>query len=247
MILLKSAAEIDKIRIGGKIVGEVLNGLKGLIHPGVATLELDRWAERFILGRQAIPAFKGYRGFPATLCTSVNQEVVHGIPGNRVLKNGDILSVDVGVKLDGWYSDGAWTFPVGEVSEEAQRLMRVTRESLELAVAAISLDQRLSDIGHTVQTHVEAAGFSVVRDFVGHGVGRQLHEDPQIPNFGDPGQGPRLKDGMVLAIEPMVNAGGFEVSVLDNQWTVVTQDGSWSAHFEHTVAILGGQAEVLTR
>ncbi len=247
MISLKTAAEIEYIRTGGKIVGEVLRGLAEMIKPGVTTGELDRWAEKYVLRQKAAPAFKGYRGYPATLCTSLNHEVVHGIPGSRVLQPGDILSVDMGVKYKEWYSDAAWTYAVGEVDDASRRLMQATQESLELGIKAAVAGNRLSDIGHAVQTHVERKGFSVVRDFVGHGIGRQLHEDPQVPNFGAPGQGVRLKDGMVLAIEPMVNAGGYAVRVLGDQWTVVTQDGSRSAHFEHTVALINGQAEVLTK
>lgn len=246
MISLKSRAEIAKIREGGRIVAEILNGLPEVIRPGISTAELDRWAEALIRRRGALPAFKGYRGFPATLCTSVNEQVVHGIPGGRILKDGDLLSVDVGVKLDGWYSDAARTYPVGAVSPLAEKLMKVTRESLEAAIREARPGRHLSDIGHAVQRHVEAAGFSVVRDFVGHGIGRELHEDPQIPNFGEPNRGLRLKSGMVLAIEPMVNAGDFPVRVLKDQWTVVTQDQSLSAHFEHTVAVGEGEAEVLT-
>lgn len=247
MISLKTPAEIEKMRAGGKIVGEILKGLREMIRPGITTAELNRWAEALIRRHKAQPAFKGYRGFPAALCTSVNEQVVHGIPGPRVLKDGDLISVDVGVKLDGWYSDGAWTYPVGTVSTSAERLMQVTRESLELAIAQVQAGIYLSNIGHTVQKHVEAAGFSVVRDFVGHGIGRELHEDPQVLNYGEPNRGPRLKAGMVLAIEPMVNAGGYPVSILKDQWTVVTQDKSLSAHFEHTVAVLDGGAEVLTK
>lgn len=246
MIALKSPAEIEQIRLGGRIVAEVLQGLRDIIQPGVTTLELDAWAEKWIRSRQAAPAFKGYKGFPATLCTSVNQEVVHGIPGPRKLLEGDVLSVDVGVKYNGWYSDGAWTYPVGRVSPAAESLMTATREALEKAIRVVKPGARLSDIGHAVQQHVEAAGFSVVRDFVGHGIGRQLHEEPQIPNYGDPGQGIRLQAGMVLAIEPMVNAGDYAVKVLSNQWTVVTQDASLSAHYEHTVAVTRDAAEVLT-
>lgn len=247
MISLKTPAEIEKMRAGGKIVGEILKGLREMIRPGITTAELNRWAEALIRRHKAQPAFKGYRGFPAALCTSVNEQVVHGIPSPRVLKDGDLISVDVGVKLDGWYSDGAWTYPVGTVSTSAERLMQVTRESLELAIAQVQAGIYLSNIGHTVQKHVEAAGFSVVRDFVGHGIGRELHEDPQVLNYGEPNRGPRLKAGMVLAIEPMVNAGGYPVSILKDQWTVVTQDKSLSAHFEHTVAVLDGGAEVLTK
>lgn len=236
------------MRVAGKIVAEVLHGMQARVKPGVSTAELDRWAEQLIVGRKAVPAFKGYRGFPATLCTSLNGEVVHGIPSAaRVLKDGDIVSVDVGVRYREWYADAAWTYPVGAITAEAERLLKVTRESLELGIAQALPGKRLMDIGHAVQTHVEEAGFSVVQDFVGHGIGRELHEDPQIPNFGNAGQGVKLKAGMVLAIEPMVNAGGYEVRVLADGWTTVTQDGSLSAHFEHTVALLDGQAEVLTQ
>ncbi len=247
MITLKTPAEIARMRAGGQIVGEVLRGLQGRIRPGVTTSELDRWAEELIRRRGGVPAFKGYRGFPATLCTSVNEQVVHGIPGPRVLLEGDLLSVDVGVRLGDWYSDGAWSYPVGTVSPTAVRLMAVTREALEKGIRAVRAGARLGDIGAAVQQHVEAAGFSVVRDFVGHGIGRALHEEPQVPNFGEPGRGLRLESGMVLAIEPMVNAGGFTVAVLEDQWTVVTQDRSLSAHFEHTVAVGDQEAEVLTK
>jgi len=248
VISLKTSAEIEFMRAGGKIVAEVLRELKDRIVPGVSTAELDRWAEKLILGRKAVPAFKGYRGYPATLCTSINGEVVHGIPSaTRVLKTGDIVSVDVGARYHDWYADAAWTYPVGKVTPEAEKLIKVTRESLMMGIDQAVPGNRLADIGHAVQAHVERAGFSVVRDFVGHGIGRELHEDPQIPNFGNPGQGVKLKAGMVLAIEPMVNAGGFEVRVLADGWTAVTRDGSLSAHFEHTVALLDGQAEVLTQ
>jgi len=221
--------------------------LEDLIRPGITTKELDIWAEKLIRSRGAMPGFKGYHGFPATLCTSVNEQVVHGIPGSRVLKAGEIISVDVGVRLKGWYGDAARTYAVGRVDSETERLMRVTREALELGVAQARPDNRLSDIGHAIQTHVEAAGFSVVRDFVGHGIGRELHEAPQIPNYGEPHCGVRLKKGMVLAIEPMVNAGQFEVRVLDDKWTVVTQDGLLSSHFEYTVALSDTVAEVMTK
>ncbi len=246
MISIKTPAEIDLLRRAGRIVGEVLNSLEDMIRPGITTQELDVWAEKLIRSRGAKPGFKGYRGFPATLCTSVNEQVVHGMPGPRILKAGEIISVDVGVRLDGWYGDAARTYAVGQVNPEAERLMRVTREALELGVAQARPNNRISDIGHAVQTHVEAAGFSVVRDFVGHGIGRELHEAPQIPNYGEPHCGVRLKKGMVLAIEPMVNAGQYAVRVLDDKWTVVTQDGSLSSHFEYTVALLDREAEVIT-
>lgn len=234
------------MRAGGRIVAEILQGLRPLIQPGVTTQELDRWAEDVIRRHKAQPAFKGYRGYPASLCTSVNEQVVHGIPGARKLAEGDIISLDVGVKLDGWYSDGAWTYAVGKATPQAERLMQVTRESLEKAIEQVKPGNYLSNLGHAVQSHVEAAGFSVVRDFVGHGIGRELHEDPQVLNYGEPNRGPKLKAGMVLAIEPMVNAGKFAVTILQDQWTVVTQDKSLSAHFEHSVAVLEGGAEVLT-
>jgi methionyl aminopeptidase len=246
VISLKSAADLDAMRKSGRIVGMVLKGLEAKVRPGVSTLELDKWAEKLIRDQGAMPAFKGYRGFPGTLCTSVNEQVVHGIPGPRILKDGDIISVDVGVKLDGWYGDAAKTYAVGKISQEAERLMRVTAESLAAGLAQARSGKRLSDIGHAVQSLVEAAGFSVVREFVGHGVGRELWEDPQVPNYGEPNQGVRLKPGMVLAIEPMVNLGDYDVEVMDDHWTVVTKDHSLSAHFEHTVAILDGDLEVLT-
>lgn len=247
MVALRTEAELEKIRNASRIVGEVLKGIGERIKPGVTTRALDLWAEKFIVARGGRPAFKGYRGFPGTLCTSINEQVVHGIPGPRKLRQGDLLSLDVGVEWQGWFGDAAWTFAVGEVSDTARRLMTVTREALELGMIQARAGRKVSDIGHAVQLHVEAAGFSVVRDYVGHGIGQALHEEPQIPNYGDPDQGVRLKPGMVLAIEPMVNVGGFAVNVLRDQWTVVTQDGSLSAHFEHTVAVREGEPEVLTR
>ncbi len=246
MVIIKSAAEIAQIRRACGVVKEILECLPDRIAPGVTTRELDRWAEKLIRKRGGLPAFKGYRGFPATLCTSINEVVVHGIPGEQTLRAGDLISIDVGVKLGGWFGDGARTYPVAEVSAEARRLMRVTRESLELAIGQVKPGAYLSDIGHAVQKHVEGAGFSVVRDFVGHGIGRDLHEEPQIPNFGETGRGLRLKPGMVLAIEPMVNAGAYGVVVQEDRWTAKTQDGSLSAHFEHTVAVSQDGAEVLT-
>jgi methionyl aminopeptidase len=205
-------------------------------------------AEEFIIGEGAIPAFKGYRGYPATLCTSVNEEVVHGIPSaRRRLEEGDIIGIDVGAIVEGFYGDAAVTLPVGRVSEEAARLMRVTEASLTAGLAQVRAGNRLSDISHAVQTVAEDAGYSVVTDFVGHGIGRNLHEDPQVPNFGKPGEGPRLREGLVLAIEPMVNIGGHEVEVLSDRWTVVTRDKSLSAHFEHTIAITPDGPKVLTR
>lgn len=246
MIHIRSLQDIKKLRKAGKIVAEVLEGLEKRVKPGITTAALDEWAEKKIRDRGAIPSFKGYNGFPATLCTSIDSQVVHGIPDERQLQEGEIISVDVGALLGGWHGDAARTFKVGTVDEETCRLMDVTRESLELGIAQAKVGNRLSDIGHAVQKHVEAAGFSVVRDFVGHGIGKQLHEDPQVPNFGEPHQGVLLKSGMVLAIEPMVNAGAFPVKILGDNWTVVTRDGKRSAHFEHTIAILDSETEVLT-
>jgi len=220
------------------IVAEVLEELRSCIKPGVSTAELDEVAETYIRKRGGTPAFKGYRGYPATLCISINDEVVHGIPGPRTLRRGDIVSLDIGVLLDGYYGDAAITVGLGSVSPLAQKLMRVTEESLYAGIARAHVGNRLSDISVAIQNHVEAQGFSVVRDFVGHGIGRSLHEDPQIPNFFSPAAfNPRLKDGMVLALEPMVNQGTYRVRILDDGWTAVTQDGKLSAHFEHTIAI----------
>lgn len=236
-IILKSPEEIKTMRRAGAIVAEVLSLLKGKVRPGITTLELEKIAEEETKKRKAVPAFKGYKGYPWCLCTSVNEQVVHGMPSKRVLNEGDILSIDFGVKVDGFYGDSAVTLPVGSVSDEAGRLMRVTEESLWKAIEAARIGNRLYDVSSAVQRHVESHGLSVVREFVGHGIGRELHEPPQVPNFGVPGQGVRLKPGMVLAIEPMINAGGWAVKVLNDGWTAVTADGSLSAHFEHTVAI----------
>jgi len=247
VIVIKSDQEIDRMRVAGRMVGEILELLKERVAPGVTTVELDELAERECRSRKAKPAFKGYGGFPYTICASPNEKVVHGFPDRAPLRAGDILSVDFGLIFDGFYGDAAFTVPVGEVSEEKSRLMRVTEESLTIAIAAISVGGRISDIGAAVQQHVERAGFSVVREFVGHGIGRALHESPQIPNFGVPGQGARIKEGMTLAIEPMINAGVPGVKILGDGWTAVTEDGRPSAHFEHTVAITRNGPEVLTR
>jgi methionyl aminopeptidase len=246
VVILKSSWEIDLIRKSGRIVAEALARLTKLVEPGITTLDLDRLSEEYILKRGAKPAFKGYRGYPYTLCASVNEQVVHALPSERTLKEGDIVSLDLGSIVDGYYGDAAVTVPVGQVSEEARRLMAVTQESLQRAIEAARPGNRLSDISHAVQAAVEAEGFSVVRLFVGHGIGRSLHEEPQIPNFGPPGHGPVLKTGMVLAIEPMVNAGSPDVMILEDRWTAVTCDGSLSAHFEHTVALTENGTEVLT-
>ena len=225
------------MREANRLLAHLFEHLAPMIQPGITTLELDREAELYIRSRGAAPAFKGYRGFPGTLCTSVNDEVVHGIPGPRTLKEGDILSIDVGALYDGFYSDAARTFPVGEVAPQARELMEATRKALEAGIAEAVPGNRISDISNAVQKVVEAAGFSVVRDFVGHGVGRSLHEEPQVANFGKRGKGPLILEGMTLAIEPMVNAGDWEVKILGNGWTVITADGSLSAHFEDSVAV----------
>lgn len=247
MIVRKSAAEVDRIASAGRVLAECLDLLDGAARPGVTTAELDRLAESFIRERGGVPTFLGYRGFPASICASPNDMVVHGIPGRYRAAEGDLLSLDVGVTLDGYIADSAITVPLGAVDVEARRLMDVTRESLEAGLAECRPGRRLGDVSHAVQEVVEGAGFSVVRSLVGHGVGRTMHEDPQIPNFGDPGRGPRLEEGMVFAIEPMVNAGGHEVYVGDDGWGISTDDGSLSAHFEHTVAVTKDGPRVLTR
>lgn len=237
MIMLKTAEEIDLMAQASMIVAAAHQVLQQEVRPGVTTLYLDELAETFIRDHGGIPAFKGYRNFPNTLCASVNHEVVHGIPSHRELKEGDIIGLDLGAIVQGFYGDGAVTVPVGPISDQVETLLTVTEEAMYKGIDRARVGHRLSDIGHTIQRHVEAHGFSVVRDFVGHGIGRQLHEDPQVPNYGRPGQGSRLQCGMVLAIEPMVNVGRPHVRVLKDQWTAVTQDGSLSAHFEHTIAI----------
>ncbi|HEX6949073.1 MAG TPA: type I methionyl aminopeptidase [Nitrospira sp.] len=248
MIILKTPDEVAVMAQASRIVAEALAVLKSAVKPGITTDELDRLAESEIRARGAIPAFKGYRNYPKTLCASVNEQVVHGIPSKRVLKEGDIIGLDLGAIVGGFYGDSAVTVAVGRIDEKSATLVRVTEESLSLAIEQARVGNRLSDISHAVQQHVEAAGYSVVTEFVGHGIGRQLHEEPQVPNYGRPGQGPRLQPGMVLAIEPMVNMGGSAVRVLDDRWTAVTVDGSLSAHFEHTIAIQPeGPALVLSR
>jgi methionyl aminopeptidase len=248
VIVCKSASEIERMRAANMLVADVLHELETLVAPGVTTADLDAAAEKLVRAAGAEPAFKGYRGYPATLCASINEEVVHGIPSKkRALGEGDIVSLDMGVKLNGFYGDSAVTVPVGRVSDSVLRLLKVTQEALELAIAQVRVGGRVSDIGHAVQRHVEANGFSVVREFVGHGIGSALHEDPQIANYGEPGRGPRLAEGMVLAIEPMVNMGRSAVKVLSDGWTAVTKDGSLSAHFEHTVAVTLDGPLVLTQ
>jgi methionyl aminopeptidase len=247
VIVCRSAAELERMREAGRLVGEVLSELAAHVAPGVTTADLDELAEKRIRRAGAMPAFKGYHGYPATICASVNEEVIHGIPsGRRILNEGDVISIDVGASLDGYFGDSAITLAVGQVSEEAATLLRVTDESLYKAIEAVKPGGRISDIGHAVQKHVEAYGFSVVREFVGHGIGQKMHEEPQVPNYGEPGRGPRLTEGMVLAIEPMVNAGKAAVKVLADGWTAVTRDGSLSAHFEHTVAVTADGPWVLT-
>jgi methionyl aminopeptidase len=247
VIVCKSPAEIERMRAANALVANVLAELEAMVAPGVTTADLDEVAERLVREGGAEPAFKGYRGYPATLCASVNEQVVHGIPSPRKLVEGDIISLDMGVKLNGFYGDSAVTVPVGRVSAETAALLRVTREALEKAIGEVKLGGRISDIGHAVQQHVEANGFSVVREFVGHGIGASLHEEPQIANYGEPGRGPRLAEGMTLAIEPMVNMGRPAVRVLADGWTAVTKDGSLSAHFEHTVAVTKSGPLVMTR
>jgi len=246
MIIIKSSREIEQLKRSNAIVAEVFEKLKGMISPGVTTKELDEVAEEYILLKGARPAFKGYRGFPATLCISINEEVVHGIPSQRRLKGGDIVSLDVGVNFVGYFGDAAITLPVGEIDPEAKRLLDVTEKALTIGIEKAKIGSRLFDISYAIQQWVESQGFSVVRDFVGHGIGRDLHEEPQIPNFGAPHQGPRLEKGMVFALEPMVNEGTYEVRVLSDGWTVVTADGKRSAHFEHTIAITDDGAEILS-
>jgi methionyl aminopeptidase len=247
VIVCRSAAELEKMRAAGRLVGEVLTELTARVAPVVTTAALDEMAEELIRRAGAIPAFKGYHGYPATICASINEEVIHGIPsGRRILNEGDVISIDVGASLDGYYGDSAVTLPVGAVSEQAATLLRVTEESLYKAIERVRVGGRISDLGHAVQHHVEAYGFSVVREFVGHGIGQRMHEEPQVPNYGEPGRGPRLTEGMVLAIEPMVNAGKAAVKVLADGWTAVTRDGSLSAHFEHTVAVTADGPWILT-
>jgi methionyl aminopeptidase len=253
MIVCKGKTELEKMREANLIVARVLAHLGTLISPGVTTKELDTVAEEMILEAGGQPAFKGYRGavgsvsFPASVCTSLNNEIVHGIPSHeRVLTRGDILAVDVGVRYEGFFGDAAHTYPVDEVSDELKKLLKVTEESLYLGIEKVRVGNRVSDISSAVQQHVEANGFSVVREFVGHGIGKALHEEPQVPNFGEPGRGPRLVEGIVLAIEPMVNSKGAGVKILDDKWTAVTADGGYSAHFEHSVAVTANGPWILS-
>jgi methionyl aminopeptidase len=246
MIICKSQAEIKIMREAGRIVALTHRELAKWIEPGITTRELDAIAEKEIRKYGATPSFKGYNGFPGSICTSVNEELVHGIPGTRKLVEGDIISIDIGAKYQGYHGDSAWTYAVGKISEEDQKLMKVTEESLYKGLEQARPDRRLSDISHAIESYVLPFGFSIVREYVGHGIGKDLHEDPQIPNYGPPGRGPRLKPGMVLAIEPMVNAGERHVITLEDDWTVVTLDGSKCAHYEHTIVITEEGYEILT-
>ena len=248
MVICKSPSELEKMYRAGQVVYGALAEMRKMVKPGISTKDLDAFAEAYTIEHKAKPAFKGYRGYPGSVCTSINQEVVHGIPSAaRKLKEGDILSMDFGVELDGYFGDAALTVPVGKVSPEREKLLRVTRESLEQAIDKVRPGNRLGDVSAAVQQWVEKSGFSVVREFVGHGIGTKMHEDPQLPNYGSPGHGPKLQEGMVLAIEPMVNTGGPGVRVLADDWTAVTSDGSDSAHFEHTVAVTKNGPWILTR
>ncbi|MBI4824173.1 MAG: type I methionyl aminopeptidase [Nitrospirae bacterium] len=247
MILIKSEEEIKMIRESCQIVAEVLQALKGFVSEGVTTKDIEGVAEDAIIKRGGIPAFKGYRGYPSNVCTSVNDQIVHGIPSGLKLKKGDVVSIDLGVNYKGFFGDAAITLPVGEVSELAKRLLSVTETALYIGISKAEAGRRTSDISNAIQEYVESNGFSVVRAFTGHGIGKFLHEEPQIPNFGPPGKGPKLKEGMTLALEPMVNAGSYEVNILDDGWTAVTKDGSLSAHFEHTIVITKDGAKVLTK
>ena len=246
MIIIKNSKEIDLMRIAGQIVAETLLLVEEKVRPGITTAELNRIAEEFITKHGAKPSFKGLYGFPASLCISVNEQVVHGIPGGYILKDGDIISVDCGANINGFHGDAARTFAVGNISEEAERLINVTKESFFKGIEYAKVGNRLTDISHEIQSYVEASGFSVVRDFVGHGIGRVVHEDPDVPNYGRPGRGPKLVEGMALAIEPMVNVGSYKVKTLSDEWTVVTSDGSLSAHYENTIIILPDGPEILT-
>lgn len=246
MIIIKNNKEIDLMRSAGRIVAETLLLVEEKVRPGITTAEIDRIAEEFITKHGAKPSFKGLYGFPASLCISVNEQVVHGIPGGYVLKDGDIVSVDCGAYLNGFHGDAARTFAVGNVSEEANKLIKVTEQSFFKGIEYAKVGNRLTDISHGIQSYIETSGFAVVRDFVGHGIGRVVHEDPDVPNFGKPGRGPKLAQGMALAIEPMVNLGSYKVKTLNDDWTVVTSDGSLSAHYENTIVILPDGPEILT-
>jgi len=246
MIILKSPDEIEKMREASVIVADVLDEIEKLIEPGITTEELDRFSENLIMKRGARPAFLGYLGYPKTLCTSINEQVVHGIPGPTKLKEGDIIGVDCGALLNGYFGDSARTYPVGRISDEASRLLCVTKEALFKGIKEMKEGNRLHDISAAIQNHVESAGFSVVRQFVGHGIGKKMHEPPSVPNYGTPHTGPLLEKGLVLALEPMVNAGDYNIEILDDGWTAVSKDRSLSAHFEHTVALTDQGYDILS-
>lgn len=247
MIIIKSHDEIEKIARACKIVAEVLRDLRYLVKPGITTKDIEIFVDKTLAEKNAIAAFRGYRNYPSSVCTSVNDQVVHGIPSNLRLREGDILSIDLGVYLEGFYGDGAITLPVGKISPSAERLLRVTEDALYIGIEKARPGNRVSDISSAIQRYVESHGYSVVRSFVGHGIGRSLHEEPQVPNYGSPGQGPRLREGMTLAIEPMVNEGTYDIKILDDGWTAVTADRKLSAHYEHTVAITENGARILTK
>ncbi len=247
MIAKRDTTEVDKIKRAGRIVADVLDDLGRQIRPGITTKELDRIAEKRIRDAGAEPAFKGYQGYPASICTSINEQVVHGIPSDRTLKEADIIGIDIGVVIDGYYADATRTFPVGEIGEDAKRLLRATEKALWAGIGKCRPGNRLSDISHAIQSSAEGEGFSVVRKYVGHGIGRMMHEDPQIPNYGPPNEGPKLEAGMVFAVEPMLNAGSYDVEVLKDDWTVVTKDRSLSAHYEHTIVLTEGDPLIVTK
>lgn len=247
MIVYRSPQEIDKIKAAGAIVSKTLKLLFENLKPGIATRQLDEMAEEYIRAQDAVPSFKGYNGFPASICVSINNEVVHGIPGPRSIEVGQIVSIDVGVFKDGYHGDAAWTYFIGEIDEEARKLMEAGQECLKRGINQARVGNRLGDIGHAIQSHAEAQGFSVVRDLVGHGIGRKLHEEPQVPHYGKAHTGLELKPGLVIAIEPMINAGVFQVRMLDDNWTIVTADGKRSVHFEHTIAVMESGPKILTK
>jgi len=247
MIELKTASQIEKMRVAGRLTRQALELAGSMIKPGVTTGEIDKAVHDFIIANGGTPSFLGYSGYPASVCLSVNEEVIHGIPGKRVLREGDIVSVDVGAIVDGWHGDNAATFPCGKVSEDAQKLMDVTRECLEIAISMVKPGVRLGDIGYAIQSHAESHGYGVVREFIGHGIGTEMHQGPDVPNYGKPGRGIRLEKGMTIAIEPMINLKGAKVLMLNDGWTVVTGSGSVSAHFENTIAVTEDGAEVLTK
>jgi len=247
MISIKSPDEIEKIKKAGSILNKVIEKLKAHLKPGLTTNEIDTLAEKLIISFGCKPAFKGYRGFPASVCISINEEIVHGIPSGRVINHGDLVSIDLGVEFEGYFADAATTCPIGKLNGEVKKLVEVTKDALHLGIKKATNGNHLSDISSAIQQHVETNGFSVVRDFVGHGIGKSIHEEPEIPNFGRPHLGPKLEAGMVLAIEPMVNVGTWEIEILDNGWTAVTKDRALSAHFEHTIAVGKDKAEILTQ